>query len=117
MKGNESHGGPALRGSICHCGCAIRLRCWQRMKDMVETRQSGGGGNVGSKRGDETDVWPSCPTIGYQIAYCLANSNSSMFTTLGMGAMVRRFMATELAPESAYIFRLMIKMRQGWGSP
>ena len=26
-------------------------------------------------------------------------------------------MATELAPESAYIFTLMTKMRQGWGSP
>ncbi|XP_044943868.1 uncharacterized protein LOC123394173 isoform X2 [Mustela putorius furo] len=69
MKGNESHGGPALRGSICHCGCVIPLRCWQRMKDVVETRQSGGGRKLGSERGDETDAWPSCPT--HRVSDCL----------------------------------------------
>lgn len=31
--------------------------------------------------------------------------------------MVRQFTATELAPESAYIFRLSAKTRQGWGEP
>lgn len=34
-----------------------------------------------------------------------------------MGATVRQFTATELAPESAYIFRLSAKTRQGWGEP
>ena len=117
MKGNESQGGPALRGSICHCGCVIPLRCWQRMKDwwkqgrVVVAESWGPSGVMRLMRG------PPVPPIGYQIAYCLANSNSSTFTTVEMGAMVRQFMATELDPESAYIFRRMIKMRQGWGSP
>lgn len=30
---------------------------------------------------------------------------------------MRQFTATELAPESAYIFRLSAKTRQGWGEP
>lgn len=30
---------------------------------------------------------------------------------------MRQFTATELAPESAYVFRLSAKTRQGWGEP
>uniref|UniRef100_A0A8C0T5D3 Sidekick cell adhesion molecule 1 n=1 Tax=Canis lupus familiaris TaxID=9615 RepID=A0A8C0T5D3_CANLF len=40
---------------------------------------------------------------------------SSVFMTCG--ATVRQFTATELAPESAYVFRLSAKTRQGWGEP
>ncbi|XP_047552460.1 uncharacterized protein LOC125081792 [Lutra lutra] len=72
MKGNERHGGPALRGSICHCGCAIPLRCWQRREDIVETWQSGGAGGVGMQGlsgGDVTDAWPFCST--HRVPDCL----------------------------------------------
>ncbi|XP_030874579.1 protein sidekick-1 [Leptonychotes weddellii] len=54
---------------------------------------------------------------GYQIAYRLASSSPNTFTTVEVGATVRQFTATELAPESAYIFRLSAKTRQGWGVP
>ncbi|XP_032182931.1 protein sidekick-1 isoform X1 [Mustela erminea] len=54
---------------------------------------------------------------GYQIAYRLASSSPNTFTTVEVGATVRQFTATELAPESAYIFRLSAKTRQGWGEP
>jgi protein sidekick len=54
---------------------------------------------------------------GYQIAYRLASSSPHTFTTVEVGATVRQFTATELSPESAYIFRLSAKTRQGWGEP
>lgn len=54
---------------------------------------------------------------GYQIAYRLASSSPHTFTTVEVGATVRQFTATDLAPESAYIFRLSAKTRQGWGEP
>lgn len=54
---------------------------------------------------------------GYQIAYRLASSSPNTFTTVEVGATVRQFTATELAPESAYVFRLSAKTRQGWGEP
>lgn len=54
---------------------------------------------------------------GYQIAYRLASGSPHTFTTVEVGATVRQFTATELAPESAYIFRLSAKTRQGWGEP
>ena len=66
---------------------------------------------------------PGCLTLprvrppGYQIAYRLASSSPNTFTTVEVGATVRQFTATELAPESAYIFRLSAKTRQGWGQP
>uniref|UniRef100_A0A4X1TK74 Sidekick cell adhesion molecule 1 n=1 Tax=Sus scrofa TaxID=9823 RepID=A0A4X1TK74_PIG len=68
------------------------------------------------------DQRPSCPPpcaphTGYQIAYRLASSSPNTFTTVEVGATVRQFTATELAPESAYIFRLSAKTRQGWGEP
>lgn len=59
---------------------------------------------------------PASPT-GYQIAYRLASSRPHTFTTVEVGATVRQFTATELAPESAYVFRLSAKTRQGWGEP
>ncbi|KAK2117051.1 hypothetical protein P7K49_003937 [Saguinus oedipus] len=55
--------------------------------------------------------------MGYQIAYRLASSSPHTFTTVEVGATVRQFTATDLAPESAYIFRLSAKTRQGWGEP
>lgn len=64
---------------------------------------------------DRTAPWP--PPTGYQIAYRLASSSPNTFTTVEVGATVRQFTATELAPESAYIFRLSAKTRQGWGEP
>ncbi|XP_006889806.1 PREDICTED: protein sidekick-1-like [Elephantulus edwardii] len=60
---------------------------------------------------------PNGIILGYQIAYRLATSHPNTFTTVEVGATVRQFTATELAPESAYIFRLSAKTRQGWGSP
>lgn len=57
------------------------------------------------------------PPAGYQIAYRLASSSPNTFTTVEVGATVRQFTATELAPESAYVFRLSAKTRQGWGEP
>lgn len=57
------------------------------------------------------------PPTGYQIAYRLARSSPHTFTTVEVGATVRQFTATELAPESAYTFRLSAKTRQGWGEP
>uniref|UniRef100_A0A671F9A5 Sidekick cell adhesion molecule 1 n=1 Tax=Rhinolophus ferrumequinum TaxID=59479 RepID=A0A671F9A5_RHIFE len=60
---------------------------------------------------------PNGVILGYQIAYRLASSSPNTFTTVEVGATVRQFTATELAPESAYIFRLSAKTRQGWGEP
>lgn len=51
------------------------------------------------------------------MAYRLASSSPNTLTTVEVGATVRQFTATELAPESAYIFRLSAKTRQGWGEP
>ena len=82
-------------------------RTWWKHGRVVVSGMWGPSGVMRLMRG------PPVPPTGYQMAYCLANSNSSTLTTVEMGAMVRRFTATELAPESAYIFKLMIKMRQG----
>ncbi|XP_073931562.1 protein sidekick-1 isoform X1 [Castor canadensis] len=60
---------------------------------------------------------PNGVILGYQIAYRLASSSPHTFTTVEVGATVRQFTATELSPESAYIFRLSAKTRQGWGEP
>ncbi|EGV95786.1 Protein sidekick-1 [Cricetulus griseus] len=60
---------------------------------------------------------PNGVILGYQIAYRLARGSPHTFTTVEVGATVRQFTATELAPESAYIFRLSAKTRQGWGEP
>nr|KAF6347351.1 sidekick cell adhesion molecule 1 [Pipistrellus kuhlii] len=60
---------------------------------------------------------PNGIILGYQIAYRLARSSPHTFTTVEVGATVRQFTATELAPESAYTFRLSAKTRQGWGEP
>ncbi|PNI35199.1 SDK1 isoform 4 [Pan troglodytes] len=60
---------------------------------------------------------PNGIILGYQIAYRLASSSPHTFTTVEVGATVRQFTATDLAPESAYIFRLSAKTRQGWGEP
>lgn len=54
---------------------------------------------------------------GYQIAYRLASSSPNKFTTVEVGSTVRQFTATDLTPESAYIFRTSAKTRQGWGEP
>lgn len=97
------------------------LRCQWRRKDVGETKQSRGRGWQERRvcgGVDMTDTWPSCPPqTGYQIAYRLASSSPNTFTTVEVGATVRQFTATELAPESAYIFRLSAKTRQGWGEP
>ncbi|KAF4793639.1 hypothetical protein TURU_109254 [Turdus rufiventris] len=55
--------------------------------------------------------------IGYQVAYRLASSSPNKFTTVEVGSTVRQFTATDLSPESAYIFRTSAKTRQGWGEP
>nr|KAF6448698.1 sidekick cell adhesion molecule 1 [Rousettus aegyptiacus] len=60
---------------------------------------------------------PNGVILGYQVAYRLASSSPNTLTTVEVGATVRQFTATELAPESAYIFRLSAKTRQGWGEP
>lgn len=66
--------------------------------------------------GDVTDAWPSCPPRRVPDRHRLAGSSPSTFTTVEVGATVRQFTGTELAPESAYIFRLPAKTRQGWAS-
>ncbi|XP_006859935.1 PREDICTED: protein sidekick-1-like [Chrysochloris asiatica] len=60
---------------------------------------------------------PNGVILGYQIAYRLATSSPNTFTTVEVGATLRQFTATQLTPESAYIFRLSAKTRQGWGAP
>ncbi|KFV53129.1 Protein sidekick-1, partial [Tyto alba] len=60
---------------------------------------------------------PNGIILGYQIAYRLASSNPNKFTTVEVGSTVRQFTATDLTPESAYIFRTSAKTRQGWGEP
>nr|XP_006112957.1 protein sidekick-1 isoform X1 [Pelodiscus sinensis]XP_006112958.1 protein sidekick-1 isoform X1 [Pelodiscus sinensis]XP_025034766.1 protein sidekick-1 isoform X1 [Pelodiscus sinensis]XP_025034772.1 protein sidekick-1 isoform X1 [Pelodiscus sinensis]XP_025034774.1 protein sidekick-1 isoform X1 [Pelodiscus sinensis]XP_025034776.1 protein sidekick-1 isoform X1 [Pelodiscus sinensis] len=60
---------------------------------------------------------PNGIILGYQIAYRLATSSPNTFTTVEVGSTVRQFMATDLSPESAYIFRTSAKTRQGWGEP
>ncbi|XP_042293990.1 protein sidekick-1 isoform X4 [Sceloporus undulatus] len=60
---------------------------------------------------------PNGIILGYQIAYRLATSNPNKFTTVEVGSTVRQFVATDLLPESAYIFRASAKTRQGWGEP
>ncbi|XP_048349553.1 protein sidekick-1 isoform X2 [Sphaerodactylus townsendi] len=60
---------------------------------------------------------PNGIILGYQIAYRLASSNPNKFITVEVGSTVRQFMATDLLPESAYIFRASAKTRQGWGEP
>ncbi|XP_043945033.1 protein sidekick-1 [Protopterus annectens] len=54
---------------------------------------------------------------GYQIAYRQTSDNPNKFTTVEVGSTVRQFMATELTPESTYIFKVSAKTRQGWGEP
>lgn len=80
-------------------------------------RRCGVGGGWGSPGCLRSDCPPSVPPTGYQIAYRLASSSPDTFTTVEVGATVRQFTATELAPESAYVFRLSAKTRQGWGEP
>ncbi|XP_027730561.1 protein sidekick-1 isoform X1 [Vombatus ursinus] len=58
---------------------------------------------------------PNGIILGYQIAYRLATSSPNKFTTVEVGSTVRQFTATDLTPESAYIFRASAKTRQGWG--
>ncbi|XP_061455411.1 protein sidekick-1 isoform X4 [Rhineura floridana] len=60
---------------------------------------------------------PNGIILGYQIAYRLATSSPNKFTTVEVGSTVRQFVATDLLPESAYIFRVSAKTRQGWGEP
>uniref|UniRef100_A0A452IWN8 Uncharacterized protein n=1 Tax=Gopherus agassizii TaxID=38772 RepID=A0A452IWN8_9SAUR len=60
---------------------------------------------------------PNGIILGYQIAYRLATSSPHRFTTVEVGSTVRQFTATDLSPESAYIFRTSAKTRQGWGEP
>ncbi|XP_074056656.1 protein sidekick-1 isoform X4 [Macrotis lagotis] len=60
---------------------------------------------------------PNGIILGYQIAYRLATSSPNKFTTVEVGSTVRQFTATDLTPESAYIFRASAKTRQGWGEP
>uniref|UniRef100_A0A8D2IZ62 Sidekick cell adhesion molecule 1 n=1 Tax=Varanus komodoensis TaxID=61221 RepID=A0A8D2IZ62_VARKO len=60
---------------------------------------------------------PNGILLGYQIAYRLATSSPTKFTTVEVGSTVRQFVATDLLPESAYIFRASAKTRQGWGEP
>ncbi|XP_053221810.1 protein sidekick-1 isoform X2 [Podarcis raffonei] len=60
---------------------------------------------------------PNGIILGYQIAYRLATSSPNKFTTVEVGSTVRQFVATDLLPESAYIFRASAKTRQGWGEP
>ncbi|XP_020658047.3 protein sidekick-1 isoform X2 [Pogona vitticeps] len=60
---------------------------------------------------------PNGIILGYQIAYRLATRSPNKFTTVEVGSTVRQFVATDLLPESAYIFRASAKTRQGWGQP
>ncbi|NXW78848.1 SDK1 protein, partial [Hirundo rustica] len=60
---------------------------------------------------------PNGVILGYQVAYRLASSSPNKFTTVEVGSTVRQFTATDLSPESAYIFRTSAKTRQGWGEP
>uniref|UniRef100_A0A4W3K1G6 Sidekick cell adhesion molecule 1 n=1 Tax=Callorhinchus milii TaxID=7868 RepID=A0A4W3K1G6_CALMI len=58
---------------------------------------------------------PNGIILGYQIAYRLASADPNTFTTTEVSSNVRQYSATDLLPESPYIFRVFAKTRQGWG--
>ncbi|XP_030067895.1 protein sidekick-1 [Microcaecilia unicolor] len=60
---------------------------------------------------------PNGIILGYQIAYRVAAGAPKKFTTVEVGSTVRQFTATDLTPETAYIFQTSAKTRQGWGEP
>ncbi|KAI2666107.1 Protein sidekick-1 [Labeo rohita] len=54
---------------------------------------------------------------GYQVAYRLDSGDPNQFITVEVGPDTRQFTASNLTPESAYIFRISAKTEQGWGTP
>ena len=58
---------------------------------------------------------PPALSTGYQIPYRLASKSPSTFTSVEVGTTVRQFTAAKLALESAYIFRLLAKMKHHYG--
>uniref|UniRef100_A0A673KGP5 Protein sidekick-1-like n=1 Tax=Sinocyclocheilus rhinocerous TaxID=307959 RepID=A0A673KGP5_9TELE len=62
-------------------------------------------------------VDPNGIIIGYQVAYRLDSGDPNLFITLEVGPDTRQFTASNLTPESAYIFRITAKTEQGWGTP
>uniref|UniRef100_A0A8C1IU41 Sidekick cell adhesion molecule 1a n=1 Tax=Cyprinus carpio TaxID=7962 RepID=A0A8C1IU41_CYPCA len=62
-------------------------------------------------------VDPNGIIMGYQVAYRLDSGDPNQFITVEVGPDTRQFTASNLTPESAYIFRISAKTEQGWGTP
>uniref|UniRef100_A0A8C2DX41 Sidekick cell adhesion molecule 1a n=1 Tax=Cyprinus carpio TaxID=7962 RepID=A0A8C2DX41_CYPCA len=62
-------------------------------------------------------VDPNGIIMGYQVAYRLDSGDPNQFITVEVGPDTRQFTASNLTPESAYIFRISAKTEQGWGAP
>uniref|UniRef100_A0A672KD05 Sidekick cell adhesion molecule 1 n=1 Tax=Sinocyclocheilus grahami TaxID=75366 RepID=A0A672KD05_SINGR len=62
-------------------------------------------------------VDPNGIIMGYQVAYRLDSGDPNQFITVEVGPDTRQFTASNLTPESAYIFRISAKTEQGWGPP
>ncbi|XP_078414728.1 protein sidekick-1 isoform X2 [Cetorhinus maximus] len=65
----------------------------------------------------QTPENPNGIILGYQIAYRLATAERNKFIITEVSSNVRQYSATKLTPESAYVFRVSAKTRQGWGEP
>ncbi len=61
--------------------------------------------------------WSNDCFVGYQVAYRLDSGDPNQFITVEVGPDTRQFTASNLTPESAYIFRISAKTEQGWGAP
>nr|XP_055046951.1 protein sidekick-1 isoform X1 [Misgurnus anguillicaudatus]XP_055046954.1 protein sidekick-1 isoform X1 [Misgurnus anguillicaudatus] len=62
-------------------------------------------------------VDPNGIIMGYQVAYRLDSGDPNQFITVEVGPETRQFTASNLTPESAYVFRISAKTKQGWGVP
>ncbi|XP_051877097.1 protein sidekick-1 [Pristis pectinata] len=65
----------------------------------------------------QTPENPNGIILGYRIAYRLATTEPNKFTTIEVSSNARHYSATNLIPESPYLFRVSAKTRQGWGEP
>ncbi|XP_069762286.1 protein sidekick-1 isoform X2 [Narcine bancroftii] len=65
----------------------------------------------------QTPENPNGIILGYRIAYCLATSEPNKFITIEVSSDARQYLATNLIPQSPYVFHVSAKTRQGWGEP
>ncbi|XP_032897024.1 protein sidekick-1 isoform X2 [Amblyraja radiata] len=63
----------------------------------------------------QTPENPNGIILGYRIAYCLATTESNKFITIEVSSNARQYSATNLIPESPYVFRVSARTRRGWG--